>query len=212
MVRYSRLTEAMEIEVLKSAFETRGVQVDVFTPASCTADEFISTYEQPKYDVFWVVSHGEFDHWSPSHVKLQIAHDRTIVSSEDLHQRAPERAMRRLPVLNVCDGALRRDGHDRECRTGAWLGRPNSSDHLAPLTGHGVPIGRVWCLLSPLPCKRHAVLLGPQAEAVVDSKARNGRRSRTARPLRCATRADGSPPDARRGLFAHPVFGVGHVL
>jgi len=102
---FGSMTEAMEIEVLRNAFESRGVVVDAFAPESCTVETFLSTYEHSKYDVVWVVSHGEFDHWSPSRVKLQIARDRTAVSLEDLHRKAPESDSRRLLVLNVCDGA-----------------------------------------------------------------------------------------------------------
>jgi len=98
------MTEAMEIEMLKQAFESRGSQVDVFEPDSCTAEDFLSVYEDPKYDIFWVASHGEFDHWSPSHVELQIARDRTSVSLEYMYQKAHESESRRLLVLNVCDG------------------------------------------------------------------------------------------------------------
>ncbi len=98
------MTEAMELAVLKHAFESRQIEVDIFAPESCSAAVFLSTYENPKYDVVWVVSHGEFDHWSPKHVRLQISQDRTAVSLEDLHLKAPESHSRRLLVLNVCDG------------------------------------------------------------------------------------------------------------
>lgn len=99
------LTEAMELEMVGSAFEAVGATVETFDPNSGTRDDFLAAYQDPNYDIFWVASHGEFDHWSPRHVKLQIASSGTSVSLEHLFDRTPLHASRRLLVLNVCDGA-----------------------------------------------------------------------------------------------------------
>lgn len=99
------MTEAREIEMVRSAFEATGATVEVFGPANGTREAFLAAYQDPRFDVFWVASHGEFDHWSPRNVQLQIAADRTMVSFEELLASAPAHEGRRLLVLNVCDGA-----------------------------------------------------------------------------------------------------------
>ncbi len=99
------MTEAMEIEAVEWAFKNRGIAVDIFSNESCSIQDFLAAYQNDQYDVFWVASHGEFDHWSPEKVTLQIAHDRTCASLDDLWEHAPVSNSRRLLVLNVCDGA-----------------------------------------------------------------------------------------------------------
>lgn len=99
------MTEAMEVDIVRSAFESAGATVEVFNPDNGNREAFLAAYQDPRFDVFWVASHGEFDHWSPRHVELQIAADRATVSLEDLLGRAPADNDRRLLVLNICDGA-----------------------------------------------------------------------------------------------------------
>lgn len=99
------LTEALELEMVSSAFRAAGANVETFDPDGGTREDFLAAYQDPKYDIFWVASHGEFDHWSPRHVKLQINANGTSVSLEDLFGKLPAHASRRLLVLNVCDGA-----------------------------------------------------------------------------------------------------------
>ncbi len=99
------LTEAMELEMISSAFVASGATVEAFDPNAGTRQDFLAAYQDPRYDIFWVASHGEFDHWSPRDVKLHIAANGTAVSLADLFGRAPADGSRRLLVLNVCDGA-----------------------------------------------------------------------------------------------------------
>lgn len=99
------ITEPMETEMVRHAFENAGADVRIFSPETCSYEDFIREYENSSYDVIWVVSHGEFDHWSPHEVKLHLSPDQTSVSLDDLWNKAPITAERRLLVLNVCDGA-----------------------------------------------------------------------------------------------------------
>ncbi len=99
------ITEPMETEMVRHAFEHAGAEVRTFSPETCSHEDFIREYENSSYDVIWVVSHGEFDHWSPHEVRLHLAPDHTSVSLDDLWNKAPISAERRLLVLNVCDGA-----------------------------------------------------------------------------------------------------------
>lgn len=132
------LTEAMEVDMVRSAFEAAGGTVEVFDPTHGSREAFLAAYQDPRFDVFWVASHGEFDHWSPRHVQLQVAADRTTVSLEDLLGRAPVHEGRRLLVLNVCDGA-RFDETGMVPRIGLAPGLATSQQatvsHLWPVEG-----------------------------------------------------------------------------
>ena len=60
-------------------------------------------YQDDTFDVLWVAGHGEYDHFSPEQAHLPLAGDQraAIVDLES----PPERAERRLLVLNACDSA-----------------------------------------------------------------------------------------------------------
>lgn len=132
------MTEAMEVDMVRAAFEAAGGTVEVFDPANGNREAFLAAYQDPRFDVFWVASHGEFDHWSPRHVQLQVAADRTTVTLEDLLGRAPAHEGRRLLVLNVCDGA-RFDETGMVPRIGLAPGlatsRQATISHLWPVEG-----------------------------------------------------------------------------
>ncbi len=99
------LTGPMETEMVEAAFKRVGAVVKVFSPNESNAIQFMNEYENSNYDVFWVLSHGDFDHWSPHEVKLRLAQDNSSVMLQDLWNRSPTTEQRRLLVLNVCDGA-----------------------------------------------------------------------------------------------------------
>lgn len=99
------LSGEMELEMVEAAFKGAGAQVKIVTPKTSTPAEFISEYENEVYDVLWIASHGELDHWSPHDIQLLLARDKSAVMLEDLWNRVPEHAQRRLLVLNICDGA-----------------------------------------------------------------------------------------------------------
>jgi hypothetical protein len=98
------ITEGMELDMVRFAFERSGAVVHHYAPETCTTEQFLDVYQDPEYDVFWVISHGEFDHWSPHEVKLHIARDGSTAALEELWERTPLGSNRRLLVLNVCDG------------------------------------------------------------------------------------------------------------
>lgn len=99
------LTEAMETEMVAHAFSSRGFEVISISPSTCGNEVFLETYIDLSIDILWIVSHGEFDHWSPENVKLQIAPNGDHVTLDDLWMKAPDGPSRRLLMLNVCDGA-----------------------------------------------------------------------------------------------------------
>jgi hypothetical protein len=98
------LTEEMEATTVAALLARIDVHVEVIDGAESTADDFIKVYERNDIDLLWVISHGHFDHWNPHEVNLQVSHSGTTVSLEALWSRLPKRDLRRLLVLNVCDG------------------------------------------------------------------------------------------------------------
>jgi hypothetical protein len=98
------LTEELETDVIRHVFESAGAAVDVVTFTEATQQRFLEAYQDPVYDIIWVASHGEFDHWSPKYMKMHIGHELSV-SLEDLWEKAPVLEKRRLTFLNICDGA-----------------------------------------------------------------------------------------------------------
>lgn len=91
--------------MVEAAFRRVGAEVRLIRPSTSSAVEFMREYESSDYDVFWVASHGEMDHWSPHEVKLHLAEDDSAVVLDDLWGCTLSSERRRLLVLNVCDGA-----------------------------------------------------------------------------------------------------------
>jgi hypothetical protein len=95
----------MELDLVETAFKAAGAEITKVAPETSSPAEFLKEYENGSYDVLWVASHGEFNHYMPHHVELRLAHDRSRVMLEDAWNRVPNSEERRLLVLNVCDGA-----------------------------------------------------------------------------------------------------------
>lgn len=98
------MSEALEVEAVRTIFERQGAIVEVHAPEVTTIEEFLRVYRDPSNDVMWVISHGEYDHWAPKNVAVQIGHSRTFIQLDHLLKEAPRTDGRRLLVLNVCDG------------------------------------------------------------------------------------------------------------
>jgi hypothetical protein len=99
------ITEEIELNAVKSVLEKSNIQVDYFSSSETTKAKFINIYESNEYDVIWVMSHGEFDHWQPGEVSMGIGIDEVLSLNELLQLQVPVTDYRRLLFLNVCDGA-----------------------------------------------------------------------------------------------------------
>ena len=95
----------MELYLVEAAFKAAGAEVTMVAPETSDPADFLKVYEDSRYDVLWVASHGEFNHYMPHQVELRLAHDKSRVMLDDVWNRAPNVDGRRLLVLNVCDGA-----------------------------------------------------------------------------------------------------------
>lgn len=98
-------TETMESNVLIDTFASAGIQVDYFPSEETTKEAFIQIYQSDDYDVIWIMSHGEFDHWNPGQLAIEIGAGEEITLEEALSLEQPKSESRRLLMLNVCDGA-----------------------------------------------------------------------------------------------------------
>jgi CHAT domain-containing protein len=63
------------------------------------------SFESATYQVVWLISHGEYDHFFPKEARLEIGADGTSVGMDDLLNAKLNLTARRLLVLYVCDGA-----------------------------------------------------------------------------------------------------------
>lgn len=133
------MTEGMEVEAVKAVFELAEVTVEVHAPAQTTVADFQRVYCDPAIDALWVVSHGEYDHWAPKNVAIQIGASGNFVAIDDLVGLAPRGDARRLLMLNVCDGG-RFEGVGVLPRLGFGLALASARQavisHLWPVRGY----------------------------------------------------------------------------
>lgn len=99
------LSAGMELDMVEHAMKEARVQVVRPDPQTYTRELFLQLYRDAEFDVVWVASHGEFDHWKPHEVQLELARDLPRIGLEELWGIAPETEERRLLFLNVCNGA-----------------------------------------------------------------------------------------------------------
>lgn len=149
------LSAGMELDMVEHALSEAGVQVIRPDPQWYTRELFFEFYRDAEFDVLWVASHGEFDHWRPHEVQLELAHDLPRVRLDDLWGIAPETEARRLLFLNVCDGARFADpgllpriglapGLAAGCQatiSHLWPVRPYPSAAFGALLGHSISQG-----------------------------------------------------------------------
>ncbi len=113
------------------------VEVTLFRSNETTKNEFIKIYESNDFDIIWVMSHGEFDHWKPGVVSVEIGNNQYLSLDEALNLSIPESDKRRLLFLNICDGATH-SGSDGLERLGFAPSLANNNQcvisHLWPVT------------------------------------------------------------------------------
>ncbi|OOY50451.1 CHAT domain-containing protein [Solemya velum gill symbiont] len=99
------ITEDIEVNAVSSIFTKHGIGVDYFPSDSTTVEQFKEIYQGDKYDLIWLMSHGEFDHWKPGAASIEIEQGVSISLDEILRLDVPNHDNRRLLLFNVCDGA-----------------------------------------------------------------------------------------------------------
>lgn len=99
------MTEEMEVEAIKSVFFDTDILVEYYSSNKTNLNKFREIYQSDQYDVIWVMSHGEYDHWDVGDVKIRIGENQFISLEEAINFQVPNKGFRRLLILNVCDGA-----------------------------------------------------------------------------------------------------------
>lgn len=149
------ISASMELNMVEHALTRAGIQICRPTPETYTRELFLELYRKDEFDIVWIASHGEFNHWRPHEVQLELARDVPSVGLQDLWGIAPETDERRLFVLNVCDGArfadpglLPRVGLAPGLATGCqatishlWPVRPYPSAAFGVLLAHFISMG-----------------------------------------------------------------------
>ncbi|WP_301430215.1 CHAT domain-containing protein [Acinetobacter baumannii] len=142
-------TEEIEIKILEQIFGKVGISVDIFNSHTSTIEEFRSLYSNESYQVIWVMSHGEYDHFDSKAASIQISSD-TFINLDDLLTVNLSNQARRLLFLNVCDGATH-PGNELIPRLGfaAALARDNQAtmSNLWPVEGRATAaFGAVYAI------------------------------------------------------------------
>jgi hypothetical protein len=99
------LTEQIESETLTKILEASGIEVTLFKSDQTTKRRFINIYQDNQFDVIWVMSHGEFDHWKTGEISIEIGKEEFLSLDEAMKLSVPDDNNRRLLFLNICDGA-----------------------------------------------------------------------------------------------------------
>jgi hypothetical protein len=95
----------LEIEALQTvAANATDTTIDIDIVTAGTAEHFTDLYRDPDIDILWLVSHGEYDHYSPHQSRIPVNLDQNVTLNELLAIQ-PTWNGRRLLVLNSCDGA-----------------------------------------------------------------------------------------------------------
>jgi hypothetical protein len=97
--------EQFEIESLRDVFDRSAITVEIISSDyDQSTGAFRAFYEDPEFDVVWVMGHGEHNALAPHEAGLRITEEVVVGLPELLSFSIPNRG-RRLLVLNICSGA-----------------------------------------------------------------------------------------------------------
>jgi hypothetical protein len=97
-------TSELEMNLTTKMFESLGVVVEAINILEVKRDDFILKYKSSEYDLIWIGTHGNYNHFLPHLSKIDIHPDGEIELSE-LFGLAPSTDGQRMLFLNICDGA-----------------------------------------------------------------------------------------------------------
>lgn len=100
-------TAQFETDDVAEILTRQGIEVTVVREAETSAARFRSEYCSARWDVLWMVGHGEYDHYEPhrSHLWVSPSEKLTISELRELGVPAVDEG-RRLLVLNTCDSGI----------------------------------------------------------------------------------------------------------
>ena len=94
-----------EIDVLSAIFSKANIVVDVYIAEGEHGKKFAEIYGDTSYQIIWLIGHGEYDCFAPKDAKLEVGAGGIYVGMEELLHVDLKLSVRRLLMLNVCDGA-----------------------------------------------------------------------------------------------------------
>jgi hypothetical protein len=97
-------TEEIEANLITQAFKDKGISVTTFKSNDTSLDKFKAIYQSNEFEIIWVMSHGNFDHWTLGDSSIQISPSEELHINEIVNYDIPFENSRRLLVLNICDG------------------------------------------------------------------------------------------------------------
>jgi len=93
-----------ELSLLKKMFEASNVVVDNVDILTVDKSIFIQKYHSDKYDLVYIGTHGDYNHYNPHLSKIDLLPGEDIELHEMLNL-SPNVDSQRLLFLNICDGA-----------------------------------------------------------------------------------------------------------
>lgn len=90
-----------ELDGIRRIFTINEVDVEIFTGSNCTKEVFLEKYSDQKYDLIWIISHGQFNSNNPPQSTLDISKTEKVTAWE-LQKLIPSLDKRRYLILNAC--------------------------------------------------------------------------------------------------------------
>ncbi len=97
-------TSDPERELVENIFHKAGIQVESVDILSVSKYDFMQKYSSAEYDVVWMATHGEYEHFGPHKSRIEIL-DGIHVEVKEIFESEPKISHQRLLFLNICDGA-----------------------------------------------------------------------------------------------------------
>ena len=99
------LFAGFEPDAIETIFSTAGIECVRRSGAGTQPADFVAAYADPSFDIVWVSGHGEIDHWRHGSARI-MAGDDCFVGIDELVRATPRGDVRRLLMLNICDGGV----------------------------------------------------------------------------------------------------------
>jgi hypothetical protein len=101
---YGTTTSELEISLTEKIFSQAGFEVEAINILKTNRDDFITKYKSSEYDLIWVGTHGNYNHFLPHLSKIDI-HPAGEIELSELIGLTPSKNGQRMLFLNICDGA-----------------------------------------------------------------------------------------------------------
>lgn len=129
---------------IQEIFAKKGVEVVWKEPETSSKQEFLKEYSSNDYDLFWVLGHGNFEHYNTHNSTLDIGCE-DLVTIDDLDRFNYYGENRRLLILDVCDGSTSHFRGPKSLGIGVTVTHSSQS-----LFGHAWPVENLPSLILAL--------------------------------------------------------------